>query len=522
MMALARTGHAWRLGDLMAGLLELPAGSEPAAELQVPDLSLDSRTLIPGALFLACQGRRRHALDFAEEAKRRGAVAILAESGAGWSADAMRDLQDRLGLPVIPVARLSSRLSEIADRFHGSPSARIEVFGITGTNGKTTVAHLLAQALSVEQRCGLIGSLGQGFPGDLHQPPGPVLDPLAVQRALEDLGSRGAQGVALEVSARTLARSSLSAVRMSHALFTNLTRDRDEAQEDMFAYGAAKRALFASSGLGWAVLNLDDPFSEDILAALTPKVSVAAYSLRSDASQPAHCDLWLRADAIETRPLGLRIRIHYCGGFGRGEVELEVGLVGLFNVANLLAVLAVLCSRGLPIERAARELSQVRGVPGRMECFGTQGTPQVVVDGAHTPDALEKALVNLRLHGYRRVITVFGCGGGRERDKRPLMGAIAERLSEQLILTDDNPRHESGEGIIDDIRAGLSDPQSVRVERQRGLAIRRAIALAGTTDAVLVAGKGQETQQDMGDLRVHFSDRAQVVEALREWREGHH
>jgi UDP-N-acetylmuramoyl-L-alanyl-D-glutamate--2,6-diaminopimelate ligase len=251
---------------------------------------------------------------------------------------------------------------------------------------------------------------------------------------------------------------------------------------------------------------------------LGPEGAIAGYGLRPDIPIPPRCELWVRASRIEPRPRGLRIEIES----SVGEGSLEVALVGEFNASNLLAVLTVMISRGLPLERALRELGRVRGVPGRMECFGGEGAPLVVVDYAHTPDALEKALTNLRLHQCRRLITVVGCGGERDKGKRPMMGGIAERLSDVLILTDDNPRGEDGDAIIADILEGLSDRGGAHVERQRGLAIRRAIALAGLGDAVLVAGKGHETLQDMGDLKVHFSDRAQVVEALREWREGRH
>jgi UDP-N-acetylmuramoyl-L-alanyl-D-glutamate--2,6-diaminopimelate ligase len=221
---------------------------------------------------------------------------------------------------------------------------------------------------------------------------------------------------------------------------------------------------------------------------------------------------------VETRAGGLGLAVETSLGSGC----LEVALIGTGKAADVLVALALLLCRGLPLKPALRALARVRGVPGKMESFGGDGAPLVVVDDAHTPDALEKALTDLRLHRDRRVIAVLGCDGARDRGKRPLMGAIAERLSDALILTDDNPRRERGDAIVADILGGVSCPETVRVERQRGLAIRRAIAIAGADDAVLVAGRGCETVQDLGGLEVHFSDRAQVVEVLREWREGHH
>jgi len=513
-MAAPALNRAWRLGDLLVGFAD--AGN--AGERQVSALTLDSRTVLPGTLFVACQADRGHGLDFADEAVRRGASAILAEPTADWSPEAIGLLQARIGTPVLPVPGLAARISALADRFHGEPSARLEVFGVTGTNGKTSVTHLLAQALQAELSCGIVGTLGNGFPGDLRPATHRTPDAVSLQATLAELLALGAGAVAMEVSSPDLGQSRAAAVRFSHAVFTNLSRERLDLHGDTQAPGAAERRLLDAPGLRWAVVNLDDPDHTQILAGLRADVRVAAYGLGCNTALPARCDLWVRAAQVEPRPLGLHLRIESSVGAG----ELDAALIGRFNASNLLAVITVMLSRGLPLERALRELTQVRGAPGRMELFGGNGAPLVVVDCARTPDALEKALTSLRLHQGRRVITVVGCGGDRDRGKRPLVGSVAERLSDALILTDDNPRTEDGDAIIAAILSGVSHPEKVRVERQRGLAIRLAIALAGTGDSVLVAGKGHETTQDMGELKVHFSDRAQVVEALREWREGHH
>ncbi len=514
MMAAPQINRAWRLGDLIAGL----AKAGVAAEHQVSALALDSRSVLPGTLFLACQGQRVHGLAFAEEAARRGACAILAEPTPDWSPEAMALIQARAGVPVFAVDGLQARTSALADRFHGEPSAGLEVFGVTGSHGKTSVTHYLAQALGAELRCGVVGTLGQGFPGDLrpfiHARP----DALTLQATLAELRALGAGAVAMEVSSHALSQARTAAVRFSHGVFTNLSRDLLDGAGDPAAHGKANRDLYDAPGLKWAVVNLDDPYHARILDRLGPDVRVASYRIEDGTSLPERCDLWVCATQVRPRPLGLALAIESSEGAG----WLDAALIGRFNASNLLAVLTVMLTRGLPMERALRELAGVRAVPGRMELFGGNEAPLVVVDCAHTPDALEKALTNLRLHRDRRVITVVGCGGDRDRGKRPLMGAIAERLSDALILTDDNPRGEDGAAIIADILGGLRHPGAIRVERQRGLAIRLAIALAGTGDAVLIAGKGHETTQDMGELKVHFSDRAQVVEALREWREGHH
>jgi UDP-N-acetylmuramoyl-L-alanyl-D-glutamate--2,6-diaminopimelate ligase len=287
----------------------------------------------------------------------------------------------------------------------------------------------------------------------------------------------------------------------------------------MHRYAAAKRRLFRTPSLQWAVLNHDDAASVDIFDVLAPNVRVARYSVASDArlsdaGSSIDADLWVRANAITPLPLGLRVEIETSVGDG----VLEVALIGRFNVCNLLAVLAVLLSGGLRLDAALERLRYVRGVPGRMECFGGGDAPLVVVDYAHTPAALEQAIAQLRTHCGGRLLTVFGCGGDRDRGKRALMGAAAERLSDAVIVTDDNPRGEDGDAICTEILAGMVAPEWAVVERQRALAIRRAMTLAGRGDAVLIAGKGHETVQDMGELKVHFSDRAQVVQALTEWQ----
>jgi UDP-N-acetylmuramoyl-L-alanyl-D-glutamate--2,6-diaminopimelate ligase len=512
MMPYPSSPRPWLLSELLSGLAPMPRD----AERMVAQLTLDSRRAEPGSLFLACRGAVAHGLDFAHEAGRRGAAAIAGEPDARWDASAIEALAARLGIPVLAVADLGCKASAIADRFYFAPSAALDVIGVTGTNGKTSVTHYLAQALAPELTCGIVGTLGVGFPGDLARGTHTTPDPVILQESLAFLHARGARAVAMEVSSHALAQGRASAVRLSHAVLTNLSRDHLDYHGDMVSYGAAKASLFLAHAIRWAVLNLDDPLSLTILAALPPGVSAAGYSLRADAVAPARCDLLVRARDVQPLPRGLHLAVETPTGAG----AIEVGLLGRFNAANLLAVLAVLLTRGVSLERALRLLARARGVPGRMECFGGNGMPLVVVDYAHTPDALEQALSNLRAHTAGRLVCVFGCGGERDRGKRPLMGEIAERLSDRMILTDDNPRREDADAIIDEILGGVSRRDAIRIERQRGLAIRRAIATADERDVVLIAGKGHEITQDMGELKVHFSDRAQVVQALRE-REGY-
>lgn len=506
----------WPLGALLAGFAVTPFESGA----RVTDLTLDSRDAAPGSLFLACRGRAGHGLDHAEAAVERGAVAILAEPDAARGEAELGRLAQELAVPVIPVPRLAHRAAEIAARFFGQPSASLEVFGVTGTAGKTCVTHHLARALAADTarpglRCAVMGSLGHGFPGALAASAGAAglstPDAVAVQRELARLVSDGAEAVALEVSSHALDQHRVGAVQLSHAVFTNLSRDHLDYHGDMAAYAAAKRRLFRMPGLRWAVLNADDPAAADMAAGLAADVRVARYG--QGAAAPADADLWVWARRVIADAEGFLVDVDTSVGSGR----FRAGLVGRFEVANLLAVLAVLLSREEPLAGALARLAAVHGLPGRMERFGGGARPLVVVDDAHAPAALEQALAETRAHCRGRLSVVFGCGGGRDAGKRAEMGAVAERLADGVILTDDNPRFENGEHIIADILAGMQRPEAAVVERQRSLAIRCALARAGRDDAVLVAGKGNETVQDLGELKIKFSDRAQVVQAQSEW-----
>jgi UDP-N-acetylmuramoyl-L-alanyl-D-glutamate--2,6-diaminopimelate ligase len=507
---------SWPLAELLGGFAVLPFESGP----RVSDLTLHSARVQPGSLFLACAGHGTHGLVHAEEAAERGCVAIAAEPDADWGEAELVRLAGDLSLPVIPVPYLGKRAADIAARFFGHPSQRMEVFGITGTAGKTCVTHYLAQALGAALpqpglRCAVMGSLGYGFPDQWLSGAAAgrtTPDAVTVQRQLAALHERGAEAVALEASSLALDQRRVGAVALSHGVFTNLGRDQLDYRGGMAAYAAAKCRLFRTPGLGWAVLNDDDPASGAMTDALAPTVAIARYGQGAEPPQ-ARADLWVWAPAVVAEKDGLRIRVETSVGGG----EFTVGVVGRSQAANLLAVLAVLLSRGEPLANALQRLRGVRSLPGRMERFGGGGCPLVVVDDAHAPAALEQALRELRAHARGRLIVVFGCGGGRDAGKRPAMGAVAERLADVVIVTEDNPRFEDAERINAQILAGMRRPDAATVEHQRALAIRAALARAGRDDAVLVAGKGSETLQDMGQLKVQFSDRAQVVQALGEW-----
>jgi UDP-N-acetylmuramoyl-L-alanyl-D-glutamate--2,6-diaminopimelate ligase len=463
-------------------------------------------------LFCALAGTRSHGMEFAAVAAAKGAAAILAEPAGAWDAARIASEQPKLGIPVLALPTLSQRLSIIAGRFHGEPARGLDLVAVTGTNGKTSVCQFTAQALDGERCCGIVGTLGFGFPGDLTPGTHTTPDAIRLQEILAKLRSRGASAVAMEVSSHALAQGRAAGLPIRTAIFTNLTRDHLDYHGDMQDYAQAKRRLFHLPGLAHALLNADDPFGWDILRSLSASVEPVLYGLDADWSAPQGVR-WLRATEVRPDARGLHLRI--AGSWGEGT--LKTPLLGRFNAANLLAVLGVLLLRGWDLEGALARLAEVRGVPGRMERFGRPGQPQVVVDYAHTPDALEQALTALRSHQPRRLICLFGCGGERDRGKRPQMGAVAEHFADLSVVTDDNPRGEDGDAIVAEILAGMQAPARAKVERNRGRAIRWAVCLAAPRDIVLVAGKGHESVQKVGDLELPFSDRAQVTQVLQEW-----
>ncbi|WJW75013.1 UDP-N-acetylmuramoyl-L-alanyl-D-glutamate--2,6-diaminopimelate ligase [Thiohalobacter sp. IOR34] len=505
MMTAPRLEPGMRLGELLQGLAEVP----PAVDLEIRGLALDSRRLAPGDLFLALSGTRQHGLEFAAEAQVAGAAAVAWEPDADLDAGA--PVLRELGLPAVAVPELGARLGEIASRFHGRPSEALFLVGVTGTDGKTSCSHFIAQALhQVGAPCGLIGTLGYGLYGALEPGAHTTPDAVTLQAELAAIRDRGATAAVMEVSSHALAQARTGAVAFDVAVLTHLGRDHLDYHGSLEAYAAAKRRLFESPGLGAAVLNADDALGRELLAGLPGDAEPVAYGLGPLARQGG--GRWLQAEALRATGMGLEIEIRSSWGEG----TLASRLLGRFNASNLLAALGVLLLRGLDFDTALERLAQVRTVPGRMEAFGGGEQPLVVVDYAHTPRALEAVLGALREHCRGRLWCVFGAGGDRDRGKRPLMGAIAERCADRVLLTDDNPRREDPEQILAEILAGMRAPQAVQVERRRGLAIARALEAAGPGDVVLVAGKGHEDFQLVGDARIPFSDRAEVRRLLQE------
>lgn len=459
----------------------------------------DSRQVLPGDIFLAYPGDLADGRRYIADALARGAVAVLWQGGGdfAWNpASTASNLQ---------VDGLRALAGPLAHAVHGAPSEGLSLIAITGTNGKTTVSQFIAQAHM--RRCAVIGTLGAGFPGALVETGFTTPEATTLMRLLAGFRSAGAEACALEASSIGIEEGRMNGARVDVAVFTNFTRDHLDYHASMEAYAAAKRKLFAWPGLRTAIVNLDDPLGRQLAGETTAR-SVLGYAIGEAGA--------VRAEQLRDTPHGQRFTLILPGA----SAEVETALLGRYNVANLLAVAAVLHDAGGAADEIARRLSAVRAPAGRMERVGGVGEPLVVVDYAHTPDALENVLLTLRAVADARggrLGVVFGCGGDRDPGKRSQMGAVAARLADDVLLTSDNPRSEDPERIIADIRAGMAAAES---EVNRAQAIRRAIAGAAANDVVLLAGKGHESYQEAAGVRTPFSDLDQARAALAQRRQG--
>jgi UDP-N-acetylmuramoyl-L-alanyl-D-glutamate--2,6-diaminopimelate ligase len=472
-----------KLGELLEALPECRVRGR--RDVEIAGVTLDSRTVRQGYLFVALRGQRHDGHSYIAEAMERGAVAVLSE----------KDLPNNNRLTSVVAGDARSALARLSDRFYGGPSKEIEVIGVTGTNGKTTVCYLVREILSAAgRRPALLGTIEylighRSVPAERTTPEAPLL-----QAMMREAVNEGCDSVVMEVSSHALEQHRVECVDFKVAVFTNLGRDHLDFHGSAENYFAAKSALFRSPGLRAAVVNRDDPVGERIAVSAT--ATLLTYGLGDRAT--------VRGSALEAGPRGSRFELHA----GAGSRDVALPLLGRHNVYNALAAAAAALADGVGLETIAAALGAARPAPGRLEEVSAGGPFTVYIDYAHTADALENALLTVRERCTGRVILVFGCGGDRDRTKRTPMGRVAARLADLSIITSDNPRRENPRDIMAEIAAGFGDAADRVVEIQdRREAIAEALRRAKAGDVVLVAGKGHERTQEYADTVVPFSDK---------------
>jgi UDP-N-acetylmuramoyl-L-alanyl-D-glutamate--2,6-diaminopimelate ligase len=470
-----------------------------AQGIRFSSLTADSRQVKQGSLFLAYPGETHDGRNFIDQAVSQGAAAVIWEhEGFTWN--------EEWNVPNLPVKGLREHSGSIASRFFGQPSEHLWMIGVTGTNGKTSCSHWIAQTLTqLGRKTALVGTLGNGFPGALSHAINTTPDPILLHGLLAEYLQQGAQAVAMEVSSHGLDQGRVGGVHFDVAVLTNLSRDHLDYHGDMSAYAASKRRLFDWPRLAVCVLNIDDEFGCSIAGELTANGrKVLTYGFASTAM--------VRGYNLNRTTKGLSMQIVT----ENEDISVAAPVVGDFNASNILAVFATLMASGFQPHEAAQAISEIRPVPGRMQQMGGGAQPLVVIDYAHTPDALEKVLLALKAHASGRLYCVFGCGGNRDKGKRPLMGEVASRLADKVFITSDNPRDESPVDIISAIVSGVDGRYDVVPDRTQ--AITTAIHQAKSGDVILIAGKGHEEYQEIAGVKHPYSDLEVASRQLKEWQ----
>ncbi len=514
----------WKLSELLEGVIDNAADY---SDITINHITLDSREVGEGSLFVAVSGSAKHGLNFADKAIDKGAAAILWETDESWS-------QGEYAIPVIAIDDLRERLGIIIDRYYGSPSADMKIVGITGTDGKTTVSHFVAEALNaIGERSAVIGTLGVGVPGSLVETGLTTPDVIAVHRTLAEFKQQGVQNVIMEVSSHALDQHRVAGVRFDVAALTNLGRDHLDYHETVAAYGDAKAKLFEWDSLTTVVLNHDDKFGKELAQKINNKATDVNHSTEGSTEAKTSLELinycvaysndvsaeCLTAVNPKYSASGIQADFYYKGEAGEHKA-MSAPVLGEFNTYNLLAATGCLMGLGKTFAEAVACIEHVKTVPGRMEKVSTkEDRSLVVVDFAHTPGALEAALKAIREHTPSRLVCVMGCGGDRDRGKRPMMAKVAEQYADMVVLTDDNPRSEMPFQIMHDMIEGLENPEYVAMEHDRAKAIKFAVDSVEQGDSVLIAGKGHEKYQIVGDEKRPFDDREQARVALDQMRQ---
>jgi len=492
-----------KVGVLLSNLLMpwLKIEDASLAQYKVSNLKIDSREIITGDTFIAINGHIADGRQFIQSAIERGASLVLAQ------ADHEREHGKKgeyKGITILYIHQLDRHLSELALRLY--PLSDLNIIGITGTNGKTTISQLIAQWLELlKQNVCVMGTTGNGFLSSLEPAKNTTGSSVDIISMLASYHSKGAEYASIEVSSHGLVQGRVKALPFEVGIFTNLSRDHLDYHGDMESYALAKKSLFTDHQCRYAVINADDPVGQEWLSSLTDVIAVSLYPPKIDNT----LSLW----ATNIRYTEQGIDIHYAGKWGKGIIKAP--LIGEFNASNLLLSFAALLTLDFEAKLLLSVSPQLSSVIGRMELFHSPEKAKVIVDYAHTPDALEKALNALKVHCNGKLWVIFGCGGDRDTGKRPIMAAIAEKFADEVILTNDNPRTECAESIIQDMISGVKDPNSVTIIYSRFDALRCALNQASKDDIILLAGKGHEDYQIIGKEIVHYSDRESAEMLLR-------
>ena len=497
------------LDYLLEGFID-DALIEQCKGITVNAIVQDNRKARSGNLFIAHQGHNTHGLLYAQDAVAKGVSVIL------WDGDLdnRNEILDSISNKVLCIHcdNLKYKVGPIASRYYEQPSLSLNVIGVTGTDGKTSIAHFLAQCLDAyDVHCGVLGTLGNGFINDLHPTGLTTVDALLVQKTLSEIKEAGARHVVMEVSSHGLDQGRVNGVAFTTAVFSNMASDHLDYHKTFENYAAAKKRLFYTPGLGAAVINMDDAFGRELAREVREHVCVWGYSQQSDTSGFEDCaDYLVYAKDVQPFEGGWHLSVVTPKGAG----HFDIPLLGRFNVSNALAVLSTLLVSQFTFEHAVNSLSSVRSVDGRVELIAEDDKPVVVVDYAHTEQGLSAVCQSMRDHFSGKMWCVFGCGGDRDKSKRPLMAKVAEKYADKIIVTTDNPRHEDPQDIINEVMAGFSSTENVEAVLDRRQAIDIAISNAQPGDVVLLAGKGHETSQIVGDVHIAFDDRRVAREFL--------
>lgn len=493
MMTVEKLNYSKSLTELLSGMASVDVS------VDVTGVAIDSRKVKAGDLFMAYRGTQVNGVDYIGDAIQAGVVAIAIDENEKI------DLKS-ISITVVKVPDLAKQAGIIISRFYDEPSKQMQVIGVTGTNGKTTVSYMIAQVLfTLGKKSAVIGTIGNGQFGKIESADTTTPDPVKLHSLFSSWRNE-VDSVVMEVSSHALDQARVAGTEFDIAIFTNLSRDHLDYHKTLEEYADAKFQLFQTPGLKHAVVNIDDEYGIQLIGLLPVTLKVIAYSTQATQLKISKENIsFVFCEKIKTDHLKTELIIQSPWG----QVSVTTALLGQFNIENILAAFSTLCASGFPAEKVAKALSGFSGIPGRMEYFSSESKskPLLVVDYAHTPDALEKALTALRQYCKGKLFCLFGCGGDRDVGKRSQMGAVSELYSDQIILTNDNPRTESEEKIVEDILEGIKEKSQVTIKYDRSDAIINTFLNASEDDVILIAGKGHETTQQIGTTLLPFSDR---------------